>query len=303
MQMWKMFSWVGKSVAAGLIVSFLSIWTTGYIVNSYVESLLKQYHLPIEVQPFAMSGVWGKLWGADPGNGGGKNQTAERDKADETIGAGGNNQNGGGEAAPATAAETSALSGAPGDGDIASIEGDGAVSASAEGSAAAEEAAGHEADSAANDGTGSNAEPAAAGGSGTAAGSSAADSAGGDAGSAQPSGTQKSDAPGEKTQPGNASTPAAGGEAAPSGAVPVWNDEAVVTTDEMLSAKTQMSASDKDKLFDLLISKLPQKELQNISTYVENGLTETELNDVQQIVAKYLNRNEYDQMMSILKKY
>lgn len=58
--------WLAKIVAAGLIVSFLSIWTTGYIVTSYVETILKQFNLPLEVPPMAMSGVWGKLWGADP---------------------------------------------------------------------------------------------------------------------------------------------------------------------------------------------------------------------------------------------
>ncbi|QHT58634.1 hypothetical protein GXP70_00640 [Paenibacillus lycopersici] len=58
---------VGKLVAAALLVSFLSIWTTGYVVNSYVETLLKQFHIPLEEQPFALSGLWGEMWGADPG--------------------------------------------------------------------------------------------------------------------------------------------------------------------------------------------------------------------------------------------
>ncbi|REK71997.1 hypothetical protein [Paenibacillus paeoniae] len=62
----KSLAWIGKIVAAGLMISFLSIWTTGYIVTSYVESVLKQFELPIEVPPIAMSGVWGKLWGSDP---------------------------------------------------------------------------------------------------------------------------------------------------------------------------------------------------------------------------------------------
>lgn len=62
--MFKWISWALRICATVLLVSFLSIWTTGYIVNSYVESMLKQLELPIEVQPFAVSGVWGKLWGA-----------------------------------------------------------------------------------------------------------------------------------------------------------------------------------------------------------------------------------------------
>lgn len=63
--MWKWIGWAAQLVAAVLLVSFLSIWTTGYIVTSYVQSALKEYGVTLDQQPFAMSGVWGKLWGAD----------------------------------------------------------------------------------------------------------------------------------------------------------------------------------------------------------------------------------------------
>jgi hypothetical protein len=62
--MFKWVSWVVKLGATALLLSFLCIWTTGYIVNSYMETVIKQLELPIETQPFALSGVWGKLWGA-----------------------------------------------------------------------------------------------------------------------------------------------------------------------------------------------------------------------------------------------
>jgi hypothetical protein len=52
-------------VATAVLLSFLCIWTTGYIVNSYMESIIKQLELPLETKPFALSGVWGTLWGAD----------------------------------------------------------------------------------------------------------------------------------------------------------------------------------------------------------------------------------------------
>lgn len=63
--MFKWVSWVIRMGATALLLSFLCIWTTGYIVNSYMESVIKQLDLPIEVQPIALSGVWGTLWGAD----------------------------------------------------------------------------------------------------------------------------------------------------------------------------------------------------------------------------------------------
>jgi hypothetical protein len=63
--MFKWISWVIRMVATALLLSFLCIWTTGYIVNSYMETVIKKLDLPIDTQPFALSGVWGKLWGAD----------------------------------------------------------------------------------------------------------------------------------------------------------------------------------------------------------------------------------------------
>lgn len=56
--MWKIAGWIGKWAAAALVVSVISIWTTGFIINSYVQNLVKQYNLPIEVPPIALSGVW-----------------------------------------------------------------------------------------------------------------------------------------------------------------------------------------------------------------------------------------------------
>ncbi|MBO9598439.1 MAG: hypothetical protein J7559_11570 [Cohnella sp.] len=63
--MYKWISWALRLVATAVLLSFLCIWTTGYIVNSYMESIIKQLELPLETKPFALSGVWGTLWGAD----------------------------------------------------------------------------------------------------------------------------------------------------------------------------------------------------------------------------------------------
>jgi hypothetical protein len=63
--MFKWISWALRIGATAVLLSFLSIWTTGYIVNSYMESVIKQLDLPLDTKPFALSGIWGKLWGAD----------------------------------------------------------------------------------------------------------------------------------------------------------------------------------------------------------------------------------------------
>lgn len=55
--------WLGRTVATAVLVSFLCIWTTGFIVNSYIKALLKQYNISLEQEPFVMTGIWGVLWG------------------------------------------------------------------------------------------------------------------------------------------------------------------------------------------------------------------------------------------------
>jgi hypothetical protein len=63
--MFKWVSWALRVGATALLLSFLCIWTTGYIVNSYMETVIKQLDLPLETQPLALSGMWGTLWGAN----------------------------------------------------------------------------------------------------------------------------------------------------------------------------------------------------------------------------------------------
>ncbi len=238
--MWKMFGWLGRTVAAGLIVSFLAIWTAGYIVNSYVETLLKQYNLPMETQPMALSGVWGTLWGADSPSSQAKDEPSLM--TDDQAGT-----------------------------DTAEA-GDAAASSDVSGTEPAAEDVFSSTDEPTNgseDGAGST-------------GSEAQDAAGNAA----------EEAP-EETGSGTGLEAQAGAQL----------EETILTPDELADARDAMTDEDRNKLFAILVSKLPQEEWQTISTYVESGLTESELTNVQQIVAKYLNREEYDELMEILSKY
>ncbi|MUT67473.1 hypothetical protein [Paenibacillus sp. NEAU-GSW1] len=232
-RMWKMTGWLAKTVAAGLIISFLSIWTTGYIVNSYVETLLKQYNLPLEVQPMALSGVWGKLWGANstPTQ---KEQPSGSEKID----------NGSGQKDESPVAVDAFR-----DESLPPLTDVGIGSGSkAEGGTAGEEAGG------------------------------------------------VPDAAGGQTE---GAVDAAEGDEAPA----LDGSETAMTTDDLAEVKEQMSDADKEELFGLLMSKLPQEAWQSISSYMENGLTEEELNAVQQLMAQYLDKDQYERMMNILKKY
>jgi len=205
---WKSLAWVGKIVAAGLILSFLSIWTTGYIVTSYVESVLKQFELPVEVPPMAMSGVWGKLWGSDP-------LLASDVEPEQEPGSANNGQE------PDTKEVFGGIEEGPGAG------------------------------------SDENGEPS----------------------SGVPEGTGQTD---EENGTG------AGAE---------------VSTDDIESAKDDMSEEDKSLLFELLMTKLPPESWLQISEYMEGGLTDQELTSIQQIMAQHLDKPEYEQMMEILKKY
>ncbi|OMF25807.1 hypothetical protein BK133_21025 [Paenibacillus sp. FSL H8-0548] len=222
--MMRKMEWLAKLVAAGLILSFLSIWTTGYIVTSYVETLLKQFNLPLEVPPMAMSGVWGKLWGADP------LVTTDLVEKEQTV--------------PVIADELDTSSEDQNDTETP----------------AAVDAFGQENDPPLTDiGIGG----------GTQAGGSAAPETG-------------------EVQEGIAGTD---------------DPETAMTTEALTEVKEQMSTQDKEDLFGLLMSKLPQESWQTISQYIEDGLTEQELTAIQQIMAQHLDKTEYNQMMDILKKY
>ena len=127
--MFKWIGWLGRLIASALLLSFLCIWTTGYIVNSYVETLLKQMNIPLEVQPFALSGVWGQLWGAEepaaadagtespePGPAPGEKAATGSERGETGADPGPENGTGGGSEAepPEPGAEESGLAGAGG---------------------------------------------------------------------------------------------------------------------------------------------------------------------------------------------
>ncbi|WP_424767766.1 hypothetical protein [Paenibacillus sp. sgz302251] len=241
--MLKKLGWLAKLIAAGLLLSFLSIWTTGYIVTSYVDTLLKQFNLPIEVKPMAMSGVWGKLWGADPLM---TTDIADKEGASEEEGAVTEGIGASSEEDSTTGVAESPLTGAE---------------------------------------SGDQGEPPLA-----------------------------VDAFGEIAEPPLTDIGIGGGVQADSGAASeeggvqegaVGGDgtETAMTTDELADVKNEMSDEDKERLFALLMTKLPQESWQTISEFVENGLSEQELTDIQQIMAQHLDKSEYEQMMDILKKY
>lgn len=276
--MWKMTGWLAKTVAAGIIVSFLSIWTTGYIVSSYVDTILKQYNLPLEVKPMALTGLWGKMWGADPlmaDTGGSKGQSGASQAEKDGSGASSSSSTEQGE----TGAQKPS-------GEVSSGEG----AAAGEDSPLAIDAFGQQSEPPLTDmGIGG----------GTKAGGGAALGIG--AGGTE-SGTEGSGTTNGGTEEVDGEQPLVESEPGTDGSS-IDGTETAVTTDQLNQVKSQMSDTDKTELFGLLMTKLPQEAWQTISGYMENGLTDQELTELQQVIAQHLSKEEYEQIMSILKKY
>ncbi|TFE25390.1 hypothetical protein [Cohnella luojiensis] len=202
--MFKWVSWVIRMGATALLLSFLCIWTTGYIVNSYMESVIKQLDLPIDIQPIALSGMWGGLWGAD--------------KAPKVE-----------EVASQLASEEADPSSSP--------------------SNSAEEPVTESPDS--------------------------------EAGGIVPS------FPNGEANP----SPSLDPEVSEDDSVPVFNGEA---------GMKQLSDEDRQALYAMVVSKLDQSQLKQLSDSLKGGLTSEELTQLESMLKATLTDEEYSQMMEIL---
>lgn len=109
-------------------------------------------------------------------------------------------------------------------------------------------------------------------------------------------GKKASDPP--KEEPGDGALPVMGGI---SSAEAAERERVVISPDALSRNKEEIPTSDKEHLFATLMKKLPQEEMQRLSILMEDGLTAAELTEAEQILAKYLNDEEYGQMLEWLK--
>ena len=80
------------------------------------------------------------------------------------------------------------------------------------------------------------------------------------------------------------------------------DQQVIVTPDDLAAKKDGLPDKDKEKVFSILMSKLPQTEMQTLTEALEGGLTEAEMINIEQILSKYLDKSEYAKVMEILKK-
>ncbi len=193
----KLVGWFSKLLVSAILISAISVITTGYIVNFYITQLLKPYNLQISEKPFEISDLLVNIWGKP-----------------NILGQEGSN--------PRNGQESAANNDSAGD-----------TSVGKEDSVAAWAQAGS-----------------------------------------------------------NARTDSARSQ-----------EQALVMSEEQFQTKKeQLSSEDKTIIFSAL-SRLPQEEMQTISTLVEDGITSEELAKVEKIVEQHLKPEEYKQLLVILQKY
>lgn len=233
--------WLLKFARLGLVVitvSLLTILTTGYVVNTYIQSLLSSYNLPIASQTPSLGGIVKGMLGF----GSDRNQDPKGDLTQESTGQTGLESE---EPEESQQSSTGDRSGA------------GDSGANLEGLSNEDEEA-----------------------------ISGPESSGGD-------GDTEEEVP-------EGSVPVMGGIAGDSAGA--QDQQVLVTPDDLVAKKDELSDSEKEEVFATLMSKLPQEEMQRMSELIEGGLTETEMIEIEQILSKHLSKEEYAKMLNILKK-
>lgn len=82
----------------------------------------------------------------------------------------------------------------------------------------------------------------------------------------------------------------------------VHDQRVVITPDQLTEFKKKLSKQEKDKIFQLFASKVPEKEMHTISTLMEDGLTQDELDKVQEILLGYLKKEEVEEIIGTFKQ-
>ncbi|MCM3271762.1 hypothetical protein [Paenibacillus elgii] len=76
----------------------------------------------------------------------------------------------------------------------------------------------------------------------------------------------------------------------------------VVSSEEVTKKKEQLSEADKAKIFSLMVSRVPQEDMQTISKLMEDGITAGELKEIERLLQKSLKSDEYKQLMDLIQK-
>ncbi|MCV4235043.1 hypothetical protein OHJ21_28110 [Virgibacillus sp. LDC1] len=223
--------WLLKISLTAILVSTLTIVTTGIVVNAYIQSVLSSFNIQLETEPMGVGGIVKSMFGMGSG---------PKSDIDSVNAAKDNNQ----------AEDKDAASDEPATG----------------------------------------------------------------AGSDRNGGAQEDNE--AKSNPAGTTDESPADEEAPDNSLPVMgtnttelpdessleDQEIVMTPGEIVDRKDSLPTQEKEEIFTMLMNKLPQSEMQKISEAMEDGLTAAELADIEQGISKYLNAEEFDKLITMLKE-
>lgn len=221
----KFMGWLCKMVLVVLMVSSLTVFTTGMVVNAYIKSILDSFNIQLEGQPFA----WGSMLQGMMGN---KSSSTEE-----------------------TDSKTPVME------DKEPVIGSSTIT--------------KDLDSSNQDEVKENGE--------------------------RSPGSVKEDSPVVDEEVPEDALSVMGGIDSEASGMGEQDQRVVVTPDDVARKKDDLPASEKEEVFNILMTKLPQDKIQEITVAMENGLTEQELKQVEDIISKYLSKDEYNKLMTLLK--
>lgn len=253
----KWISWMVRKTLSIVMIVALTLLTTGYVVNAYVQSLLGMFNIKLEGTSVLGLNIGQNLFGSKQPSEGGKSGTlngASNGAVDDTQGER-KPTDSSGDGLPNGNADTSSTSNSPAHGQQV----EGSTPGSVTGSPTSED-------------EGSTPE-----------------------GALPVMGTaDNDDAPtAESPEP---STPLAAEERDS-----LEEEALVMTPGDLVDRKDELNTQQKQEILSMLMNKLPAEDMQMISTAMEGGLTEKELQDIQQVIAKRLTNEEYTKLMEMLK--
>ncbi|WP_145027550.1 hypothetical protein [Paenibacillus sp. Y412MC10] len=244
----KIAQWLLKTVLTVVLISGLTVLTTGAVVNMYVQSLLASFNIQLEGQPTGIGGMMKGMLGL--------NTTKEKESDKEA-------------ASTAHAADDSKTSGGS--------------------------------TNTADNGTGSTEGAGETAGAGSQTGTNAGEAGSGSSTAGTESG---GNADGEGTDTPDDALPVMGQGLSESamGGQSAADQQVVISPDEMIQKKDELTATEKEQIFNILMKKLPQSEMQKISAAMEDGLTEQELSTIEDTISKYLTKEEYAALSKLLEQ-
>jgi len=88
-------------------------------------------------------------------------------------------------------------------------------------------------------------------------------------------------------------------------AVPVFGRAAmrsglIMSAEEFNEKRKSLSEADKIDIFTMLYNHVPQEELQRLSGFVEDGITAEEADEIARVMEDYLNPEDLDRLLAIL---